>query len=215
MFARGLIIEDLPEAQVWLQASMRSAFPGIKLTTVSTFADASRAIHNEAVEVALVDLNLPDGFGIDLVALARRIRPAMRTVVTTVYDDDAHIFPALRAGARGYLLKDGRQEDLARQLQSLMHDELPLSPAIVRSVLKYFSQSSFAEPLPHEALTAKERDVLVSLANGYTLQEIAQHLQISRNTVATHVKRIYAKLNISNRSEAVRAAQQIGLLARS
>lgn len=132
-----------------------------------------------------------------------------------MYDDDAHIFSALRAGASGYLLKDESQDELVRQLVQFGRDEPPISASIVRSVLKYFTdQNTFGRELD-ETLTPKEREILASIANGYTLDEIATSLRITRNTVATHVKRIYAKLKISNRAEAVQAAQRIGLLARS
>ncbi len=215
MFDSGLVVEDLPDAQTWLATALSGAFPKMTVTTVGNFSDASRAIRNRSFDVALVDLRLPDGHGIDLLTQASRTRPEMRTVVTTVYDDDAHLFPALRAGARGYLLKDDRKEDLIRQLQSLSRDEVPLSPPIAQSVLRFFSHAGPAGDLPPETLTPREREVLIALANGYTLADIARTMKISQNTVATHVKRIYGKLNIGSRAEAVCAALRMGLLARS
>ncbi|MGQ0701409.1 MAG: response regulator [Panacagrimonas sp.] len=214
MFTQALIVEDHADARNWLVACLHTAFPGIVIATAATCAEGE-AMLDRRPQIALIDLNLPDGFGIDLVAKASRMRPPVRSIVTTIYDDDAHIFPALRAGASGYLLKDEPREELVRQLLQLARDEPPLSPTIMRSVLKYFADQNPMATEPEERLTAKERDVLVSIANGYTLEEIAKSHGVTRNTVATHVKRIYAKLKITNRAEAVQAAQRIGLLARS
>lgn len=214
MISQALIVEDHADTRAWLGGCLRTAFPGVEISLAATFSEGDKMLESRP-QLALVDLNLPDGFGIDLVAKASRLRPPIRTIVTTVYNDDAHIFPALRAGASGYLLKDEPQEELVRQLLLLERDEPPLSPTVMRAVLKYFSDQSPALEEPGERLTSKERDVLVAVANGYTLDEIARSHGITRNTVATHVKRIYAKLKINNRAEAVQAAQRIGLLARS
>lgn len=214
MFTQALIVEDHADARDWLTTCLRVAFPGIAIAVAATCAEGEVMLERRP-QIALIDLNLPDGFGIDLVSKASRMRPPVRSIVTTVYDDDAHIFPALRAGASGYLLKDEPREELVRQLLLLARDEPPLSPTIMRSVLKYFADQTQTAAEPEERLTAKEREVLVSIANGYTLEEIARSHSVTRNTVATHVKRIYAKLKITNRAEAVQAAQRIGLLARS
>lgn len=214
MFAQALIVEDHADAQNWLAACLRAAFPSIQLQLAATFAEGDRLLERHP-QLALIDLNLPDGYGVDLVVKASRMRPPVISVVTTVYDDDAHIFPALRAGASGYLLKDEPQAELIRQLLLLERNEAPISPSVLRSVLKHFSAQTPAAAATDERLTPKERDVLLALANGYTLEEIARAQIITRNTVATHVKRIYAKLQIGNRAEAVQAAQRLGLLTRS
>lgn len=214
MFSQALIVEDHADARDWLIACLHTAFPGIVVTVAATCAEGEVMLQRQP-QLALIDLNLPDGFGIDLVARASRMRPPVRCIVTTVYDDDAHIFPALRAGASGYLLKDESREDLVRQLLQLAKDEPAISPAVMRSVLKFFADQSSMIEEPEERLTPKERHVLASIANGYTLEEIARSHGVTRNTVATHVKRVYAKLKITNRAEAVQAAQRIGLLVRS
>lgn len=214
MFTHGLVVEDHGDARKWLVACLSRAFPGMVVATATTYAEGEVQLARRP-QLVLIDLNLPDGFGIDLVTRASRMKPPVRSVVTTIYDDDAHIFPALRAGASGYLLKDEPQDELVRQLLQLTRDEAPLSPSIVRSVLKYFVDQSRIGTEPEEHLTHKEREILTSLANGYTLAEIARTSNTTRNTVAGHVKSIYAKLQISNRVEAAQAAQRIGLLARS
>lgn len=214
MFTQALIVEDHADAQAWLLGCLRCAFPGIVVAIAGTIAEGEILLQRRP-QLALIDLNLPDGFGIDLVVKATHLRPPVRCVVTTVYDDDAHVFPALRAGASGYLLKDEPQDELVRQLLQLARDEPPMSPTVMRSVLKYFSAQSNPDAALGERLTTREREVLIAIANGFTLDEIAKVHDVTRNTVATHVKRIYAKLGIGNRAEAVQAAQRIGLLARS
>lgn len=214
MFTQALVVEDHPDASVWLSDCLSRAFPGIAVNTAATFREAEVELERHP-QLALIDLNLPDGFGIDLVAKACRMKPVVRSIVTTIYDDDAHIFPALRAGACGYLLKDEPRDELVRQLLQLVRNEPPLSPSIMRSVLKYFVEQSSIAANADDHLTPIEREILRAIANGYTLAEVALSRDITRNTVATHVKRIYSKLKISNRAEAVQAAQRIGLLVRS
>jgi DNA-binding NarL/FixJ family response regulator len=208
----GLIIEDLPDAAHWLSGVLIEAFPKVVVRTVATIAEARTALYEYPPDIALVDLNLPDGSGIELIPLVRALRSESYAIVTTIYDDDAHVFPALRAGAQGYLLKDESQEDLVRQLRSILRGELPLSPSVARAVLRHFSAESAPEPL-HSHLTSKEREVLAAVADGATVGEAAQRLGITRNTAATHVKRIYSKLSISSRAEAARIAAQLGIVA--
>ncbi|MGQ0618518.1 MAG: LuxR C-terminal-related transcriptional regulator [Panacagrimonas sp.] len=214
MFTHALVVEDHADATVWLTGCLLRAFPGIAVSTAATCREGAAKLERQP-QLALIDLNLPDGFGIDLIKKASHMKPPVCSIVTTVYDDEAHILPALRAGACGYLLKDEPQDDLVRQLLLVARDEHPLSPSVTRSVLKYLVGQNAAVAEPGEPLTPIEREILVSIANGYTLSEVAQSRTISRNTVATHVKRIYDKLGIKNRPEAVLAAQRIGLLARS
>lgn len=213
MFTHALVVEDHADASVWLTGCLLRAFPGIQVSTATTCREGAAKLDQQP-QLALIDLNLPDGYGIDLVTKASRMKPPVCSIVTTVYDDEAHILPALRAGACGYLLKDASPDDLVQQLLLVERDEHPLSPSVTRSVLQYLVRQNAAVAEPGEPLTAIEREILISISNGYTLAEVARSRTISRNTVATHVKRIYDKLGIKNRPEAVLAAQRIGLQTR-
>ncbi len=210
MFSKALIIEDLPDAQTWLSSVLGDAFPGISVAIAATAAEARTQLARDRPPLALVDLNLPDGSGIELLPLVRLADPEAIAIVTTIYDDEAHIFPALRAGAQGYLLKDEPRESLVRQLRTLSRGELPLSPSVAKMVLRHFAP---ADALAGTAnLTAKERAVLAAVAEGLTVGDAAKRLGVARNTVSTHIKHIYAKLSISSRAEAARIAAQLGIV---
>ncbi|MES1944627.1 LuxR family two component transcriptional regulator [Salinisphaera sp. PC39] len=206
----ALIVEDLPTSCDWLGDVLRVAFPGILIDTAPDLAGARAALAEFVPDLALVDLGLPDGSGVDLILALRREHPGCRSVVTTIYADDAHLFPALRAGAVGYLLKDQPQERLAMQLRGIAAGEPPLSPIIARRLLKVF------EPEPeHEqadSLSPRERETLVLIAKGYRLNEVADCLGVTRNTAAGYIKSVYRKLQVSSRAEAALAAARMGLV---
>lgn len=208
---RGLVVEDFPDAALWLKETLCASFPGIAVDVAGTLAAGRELLRTARPEIALIDLVLPDGSGIQLVAEARSRAPAIPVIVTTVYDDDDHIFPALRAGACGYLLKEESRDNLVRQIQAVIRGELPLSPAVARQVMRYFTGGKTGQEHV-ETLTAKEREVLKCIASGLTLDEVARRLAVSRNTVHTHVKRVYDKLDISTRAEATVIAARLGLI---
>jgi DNA-binding NarL/FixJ family response regulator len=175
-------------------------------------------VAEHAFDLALIDLDLPDGSGVDVVGALHHHQPQALPVVVTIYDDDAHLFPALQAGAFGYLLKDQPTEVLVAQLLRLLDGEPQLSPPIARRVLAHFA-SGVQPPrtLQHLAedgvhLTVRETEVLQRVAKGYTLLEIAQQFGLSRHTVDHYVKQVYRKLNVSSRAEAALEAARRGLV---
>lgn len=211
--AHALVLEDLPEVADWLAALLRERFPGIEVRLAASLAQAHRQLDGmPPPQLALVDLGLPDGNGAELIRWLAQQRPACTIVVTTLFGDDAHVFPALRAGAHGYLLKDQPREKLATALDGILRGEPPLSPAIAQRLLRVFNAP--AEPHPDlQPLTAREREVLVLLSKGCRLPELAERLRISRHTVADHLKSIYRKLNVNSRAEAALEAARLGLVA--
>ena len=175
-----------------------------------------RQVQTLRFDLALCDLGLPDGDGTEVVARLRELQPEALSVVVTIHDDDEHLFPALQAGAYGYILKEQPRELITEQLQRIAQGEPPLSPSIARKLIKYFA--SMAKPqtdnLPVVSLTEREREVLLRVAKGYTLPEIGVQLGLSRHTIADYVKQIYRKLNVSSRAEAALEAQRLGLFRR-
>ena len=142
-------------------------------------------------------------------------------MVVTIHEDDDHLFPALQAGAFGYLLKEQSREQLSEQLQRISQGEPPLSPSIARRVIQYFTAQARQQPMrepdnvtPHVQLTDRENEVLLRVAKGFTLPEIGVQLNLSRHTIADYVKQIYRKLNVSSRAEAALEAQRLGLFRR-
>jgi DNA-binding NarL/FixJ family response regulator len=207
----GYIIEDHVAAQLWLKGALNKAYPGIATEMASTLEEAHKLFDSAYPEIALVDLNLPDGSGIEVIERLHRDSPNTVTVVATIYDDDDHLFPALRAGANGYILKEQRKDEISQLLRGIVKGEPPLSPAISQRLMSYFSEGSKQE-VDSSSLTNREREVLSVIAQGYSLSEAAAMLGVTRNTIASQVKSIYSKLNISSRAEAAIAASKMGIL---
>jgi DNA-binding NarL/FixJ family response regulator len=210
-----LLLEDLPEIRAWLRKLVLEVFPGSHLSESARVHDAIELVKAVKFDLALIDLGLPDGSGVDVVTRLRDIQPDAQSVVVTIHDDDEHLFPALQAGAFGYILKEQARELITEQLQRISQGEPPLSPSIARRVMAYFSAKAKPQPaanaMPNVSLTDRESEVLLRVAKGYTLPEIGVQLGLSRHTIADYVKQIYRKLNVSSRAEAALEAQRLGL----
>lgn len=208
-FARALIVDDLASSRDWLACATTLAFPGIAIAQAATLAQAM-PLCEPPPPLALIDLGLPDGSGIRLI---EHLHPrGALCIVATVFDDDAHLFPALRAGAQGYVLKDRDRDALAGMLRGIASGQPPLSSSIARRLLRHF------QPMPQQAdegvpLTPRETEVLRLTAKGLTLNEVAEALGISRHTVSGYLKDIYRKLSVGTRAEAALEAARRGLVA--
>ena len=211
-----LLLEDLPEIRAWLRKLVLQVFPGAQISESARVHDALSLVSALKFDLALIDLGLPDGSGVDVVTKLRETQADAQSVVVTIHDDDEHLFPALQAGAFGYILKEQPRELIAEQLQRISQGEPPLSPSIARRVMAHFSAKAKPQTslLPHVSLTDRESEVLLRVAKGYTLPEIGVQLGLSRHTIADYVKQIYRKLNVSSRAEAALEAQRLGLFRR-
>ena len=213
-----LLLEDLPEIRAWLKVLVHQVFPQAQISEAARVHDALELVSAVKFDLALVDLGLPDGSGVDVVAALREQQPEAQSVVVTIHDDDEHLFPALQAGAFGYVLKEQARELIAQQLNRMSQGEPPLSPSIARRVIAYFAAQArpqAKDTIPHVQLTDRENEVLLRVAKGFTLPEIGVQLNLSRHTIADYVKQIYRKLNVSSRAEAALEAQRLGLFGRS
>ncbi len=219
-----LLLEDLPEIRAWLRALVVQVFPGSTVVESARVHDALQQVGAHRFDLAMIDLGLPDGSGVKVVQALREAQPDAQSVVVTIHDDDDHLFPALQAGAYGYLLKEQPREQLMEHLQRISQGEPPLSPSIARRMISYFSAQANKPALqpypaadtlmPNVQLTEREREVLLRVAKGFTLPEIGVQLSLSRHTIADYVKQIYRKLNVSSRAEAALEAQRLGLFRR-
>lgn len=209
----ALVVEDHDHMRDWLSKVASEAFPGATVSTAATLAEACRLVEAQSFALALVDISLPDGSGVDLIGKISGA-PAADTysVVTTIYDDDHHLFTALEAGAQGYLLKDQPRRRLVEQLQGIVKGEPPISPSVARRILRYFNRRPTPDASEVPQLTEREREVLDLLSRGFNRNDIAQALGISPHTAAGHVKAIYRKLNVSGRAEATLEAVQLGII---
>jgi len=208
----ALIVEDLSEAQAWLQATLLSVYPTIAIRCVKTLAAAREAIQTDVPDIALVDIGLPDGSGIDLIDELNQQHAPTVCIVTSVFDDDHHLFAALRAGAKGYVLKDQTQQELAQMLNGIISGRPPLSPAIARRLLNFFAPAATPVTVAMEKLTEREIEVLTLISKGYTIAKVGELLGITRNTTAGYVKIIYRKLNVNSRAEATLEATRLGIV---
>ncbi|MGQ0801338.1 MAG: response regulator [Pseudomarimonas sp.] len=211
---RALVLDDLDASRRWLCAALEQAYPGIVVVEAASLA-AAEAVLMPLPDLALIDLGLPDGSGVRMI---ERLCAAGSTlcVVATIFDDDAHLFPALRAGAQGYVLKDMSQQDLAAMLLGIADGQPPLSPSIARRLLRHFGPAlpTVANDTDADKLTLREKSVLQLIGKGLTVVEAAGALDLSRHTCAGYVKDIYRKLRVSSRAEAALAATRMGLVGR-
>ena len=177
----------------------------------STFAAGMAAISGTTASVLITDLQLPDGHGFDLIRLARERQPEMEIMVISVLGDEESVVTAISAGASGFLLKDARALDIVRSVRDLIAGRSPISTAVARYIIRVVQET--APPESAEALlTDREMDILWGIAKGFTYKDVAERLEISSNTVPTHIKNIYRKLEVNSRSEAVFEAVQRGLI---
>lgn len=217
----ALVLDDNRETRNWITETLSSTIAGAEITAAATCAEARRHLFGpESVgfDFALVDLDLPDGNGIEIIRAIAQTLPQTIPIVLTIFDDDAWLFDALAAGAMGYILKGVKTASLADQFRRIAQGEPPISPSIALRMIDHFRNHAAAPPRPpvpdarDTTLTAREQEVLRLLAKGLTTADIAVALGISANTSATHTKAIYRKLNISSRAEAALAAGRYGLI---
>ena len=161
-----------------------------------------------APDVLLVDLGLPDGSGVELIKAARGAWPACDIMVSSVFGDEAHVLLSIEAGAVGYLLKDSEPERIVEQIRSLRAGGSPISPLIARQVLARLRPPV---AVAETSLSARETEVLNYITKGFSYDDIVRLLQVSRPTVLTYVRRIYAKLQVNSKTEAVYEARKLGL----
>ena len=208
---RTLIVEDLADIRKWLSGIAKKAFHAPhEIETAATLRAGLAAARNKTYDVALIDLNLPDGSGIDVLKCLRQARPETLCVITTVMGDDAWIVAALSAGANGYLLKEQPSEVIVRQLSQLADGIPALSPSIARRIMEHF-QNTGPVGEPDANLTGREKEVLALISRGMRNVDVAEQLSMAESTVAHHIKSIYRKLGISSRAEASWHAARLGL----
>jgi len=202
-----LIIEDLELAMDWLESSINKAYPDAIVSKAINLSLALEAVKSHAFDLALVDIGLPDGSGLDIVDYLTQNNAPTHIVVTTIFDDDEHVFSALRKGAKGYVLKDQDKDKLADMFLNIKKGQYPISAAIANKLLSFFNPQK-----PKHNLTEREKDVLILIAKGFKVPEVSETLGIKSSTCYGYVKDIYRKLDINSRAEASMAAGKLGLV---
>lgn len=211
---RIALIEDDPE---FLRrfADIVEAAPSLALAgTAGTLSAGLALVDSRCADVYLVDLGLPDGSGMDIIRHASRHYPEANIMVVTVFGDDNHVFSSIEAGATGYLLKDALPGEMVSCIQDIHEGGSPVNPVIARRLLRSFRPAPSAPAEVSNPLSERETEILTMIAKGLSFVEIGDTLGISSHTVTAHVRRIYGKLSVRSRGEAVFEAQQLGLIGR-
>ena len=213
-----VVVEDDEPTRARL-ARVVDSHPQLRmLASVGSCEAARAALAGEPPDVLLTDLDLPDGSGLELIRLVRARGAGTQAMVITVFGDEQHVVAAIEAGALGYLLKDATAESIGRSILELIEGGSPMSPPVARYLLQRFAkapQPAQAEPVESTGvagLSTREREVLTYIVKGFSYAEIARLLALSTHTVATHVRRIYGKLEVHSRGEAVYEALASGIV---
>lgn len=207
-----MIVEDDP-AFLNRFCGIVAAAPDFELfAAVPNGAAALDALQRAAPDVLLVDLGLPDMSGIEVIRSASSRYPDTDILVITVFGDEAHVLASIEAGATGYLLKDSLPDEFTEVVKSLRDGGSPINPIIARQLLSRLRPKPCEPQSSNRELSARERETLSLVAKGFSFAEVAALLQLSPHTVTTYVKKIYQKLAVHSRSEAVYEASKLGLI---
>ncbi len=213
------ILEDEAHVRKMFEAAVQSD-PGLALAfSAQTVQEAKSLALNKSAQVYLVDLGLPDADGREFIRWIAANQPGALCMVVTVFGDDEHIVSSFAAGAVGYLLKDAPASEIAQHIAQLVAGGSPISPSVARRMLQHFNPGHNSNRMPLEPaisvsnpLSAREHEVLRLIEKGLTYDEIAQALDITWHTVTGYLRRVYRKLEVNSRGEAVFEARFRGLL---
>ncbi|MCX3060569.1 response regulator [Streptomyces beihaiensis] len=213
--ARVVVVDDQTVVREGI-VMLLGLLPGVEV--VGSGGDGHEAVAlvaELAPDVVLMDLRMPRCDGVEATRRIRAEYPDTQVVVLTTYADDASLFPALEAGARGYLTKDAGGEEIVRAVEDVLSGDAGLSPAIQRRLLERLAHPAppaAPEPKdPPDGLTTRETEVLRLIADGLSNQEIAHTLQVSTATVKTHINNLFSKAGLKDRAQAVRYAYRHGV----
>jgi DNA-binding NarL/FixJ family response regulator len=208
-----VLVEDDEPTRARLRRVI-DAHPELRvIAALGSCEEARTLLEREAPEVLLTDLDLPDGNGVELMRLLRARGARTQCMVITVFGDERHVVEAIEAGALGYLLKDGSADYVGRSILEMLAGGSPMSPPVARYLLNRFTGAAATpEGGTPDVLSAREREVLTYIVKGFSYAEIAGLMELSSHTVATYVRRIYGKLEVHSRGEAVYEALATGLV---
>jgi DNA-binding NarL/FixJ family response regulator len=206
-----LIADDHPVFRKGLRALLASMPTTELVGEATTGEEAIHLAEKLQPDVILMDLQMPGGGGLPAIRQIVQTSPHIRILVVTMFEDDDSVFAAMRAGARGYVLKDMNDEDIMRAILAVGHGEAIFSPAIAQRMMSFFSTRPALPPDIFPELTESERNVLRLMAQGANNDAIAQQLSLSAKTVRNYVSNIFSKLQVADRAQAIVKARDAGL----
>lgn len=201
----GIRVTVVEDDEVLRSALCEAVEEDARLVLAGQYPDAEGFLEHLASdrpEVVIMDIGLPGIDGVEAMHKVKAMQPGVQFLVSTVQDDDDHLYQAICAGATGYLVKDAAPEQVVDAVCDLYAGGSPMSPGIARRVIKALARQRTPSP-EIELLTERERQVLEQLAQGYRYKEIADRLAVSMDTVRTHVRNLYEKLQVSSRTDAL------------
>ena len=207
-----LIADDHPLFRKGMRSLLQS-MPDIELAgEAKSGQEAIQMAIERQPDLVLMDLQMPEGSGLVATREISKASPNIHILIVTLFEDDESIFTALRAGARGYILKDAEEEEMMRAIRAVGEGEAIFSPAIAARLMDYFSTTRSLVPQEvFPELTDREREILTLIARGKTNAEIAEELTISLKTVRNHASNIFNKLQVADRAQAAIRAREAGL----
>ena len=209
---RVLVADDHPFFRNGLKTLLESAPDTEFVGEAETGGQAIEMAEDLQPDVILMDVQMPDGGGIEATRRISRDGPQIRVLIVTMFEDDATVFQAMRAGARGYLLKGANSSEMLRAIRAAGNGEAIFSPKVAVRLMDFFSSSRLsAPPEIFPELSEHEREILDLIAQGYKNPEIAAELYLSPKTVRNHVSNILHKLQVADRAEAIIRAREAGL----
>lgn len=194
------VVEDIPELRNGLVSLLQW---DERFEAVSAHNDAESAVEpitGLQPDIVVMDINLPGMSGIECIRRIKKDCPDTQFMMFTIYEDDEHLFDALEAGASGYVLKKASQQKILDSLEELHKGGAPMSTTIARKVINRFKKPETSDLLP---VTDREKEILTLLSKGLLYKEIAEQLRITTGTVKQHLHKIYEKLHVQNRTEAI------------
>ena len=208
---RVVLADDHPVVRAGL-AALLGSLQGIEVVGVASDGrEAVREVVLQRPNVAVLDLQMPGQDGFAATREIARVAPEVAVLVLTMFDDDDSVFAAMRAGARGYVVKGAEQEEIGRAIRAVASGEAIFGPGIAQRVLRFFAAPPPAAADPFPELTAREREILDLLAAAMPNSSIATRLGLSPKTVANHLSSIFTKLQVADRAQAILRARDAGL----
>ncbi|MDO3387524.1 response regulator transcription factor [Gilvimarinus sp. SDUM040013] len=202
----ALVIEDNEMMAQALIGYLQKAFTGMAVSHCGSLAEARVSLADRQPNIVLLDLGLPDGNGTQLF-VENYLNKVAWVIVVTIFDDEEHLFSALRAGASGYLLKDETDQRFIEALQGIVAGRPPLSPVIARAMMQHFRPKPLSS-----SLSPRELELLQLIAEGCSVRLAAEQMGLATNTAAGYLKAIYQKLQVNSRAEVTRKAVELGLV---
>ncbi|MDM8227073.1 response regulator transcription factor [Parasutterella secunda] len=214
-----IFVENDPNVRLRLQRAISGLADIHEIGSAATYREADALVSQFKFQMLIVDLDLPDGFGLDLIRRTAANMPEVDIMVLANANDDPHVVSAIESGATGYVLKTEIENSLVSAIRLLAAGGSPVSPEVAKSVLRalrtYTTHTieKTTAPIQPNPLSERETEILQLLAKGMSFNEIGDILTISPHTVTAHIKKIYRKLQVHSRGEAVYEAAQMGLIS--